>query len=177
MRHKHGHAEPIRSWRVLPDRAIADDSRMIMVVFQPRRRLAGFGLARSGLARFAAALAASAVALSLIAINVAEAAGDPVKGAAAFVRQCALCHTSGRGERNGFGPNLFGITARKAGTAPGYEYSGAFKAVANWTWSPDSVRSFIIAPAKVIPGNKMAVFQGVADRDLDDLIAFLETQK
>jgi cytochrome c len=103
--------------------------------------------------------------------------GDALYGAAVFVAQCSLCHTIAKGAPNAFGPNLFGITERKAGTSPGYRYSPAFLKVANWTWSPDGVRSFIISPANTIPDNKMAVFQGVADKDLDDVIAYLEQQK
>lgn len=115
--------------------------------------------------------------LLAIDVNAVHAAGDASKGAAVFVRQCALCHTIDKGGRNAFGPNLFGIADRKAGTAPGYKYSPPFLSMANWTWSPDGIASFIVAPAKTIPGNRMGVFQGVADADLDDLIAYLAAQK
>ena len=124
-------------------------------------------LARSG-AMIAAAMTLGAPA---------SEAANPTNGAAVFVRQCALCHTIGKGEPNRFGPNLFGIANRRAGSAPGYAYSAAFRALANWTWSPDGIASFVVAPGKTIPGNRMAVFQGVADKDLDDLIAYLAEQK
>lgn len=107
----------------------------------------------------------------------AFAAGDAAKGEAIFTRQCALCHSIGNGEPNRFGPNLFGITERKAATAPGYDYSPEFITMAIWTWSPDAVASFIVAPGLTIPGNKMSVFPGVADADVDDLIAYLSAQK
>jgi cytochrome c len=113
----------------------------------------------------------------LIFTNSGHAAGNPDNGAAVFERQCALCHTIAKGAPNRYGPNLFGITERKAGSAPGYAYSPAFIAMANWTWSPDGIASFVVAPALTIPGNRMGVFPGVADRDLDDLIAYLATQK
>jgi cytochrome c len=109
--------------------------------------------------------------------SFALSAGDPAHGAAIFVRQCALCHTIGKGESNRFGPNLFGITERKAATAPGYDYSPEFITMANWTWSPDAIASFVVAPGLTIPGNKMSVFPGVADSDLDDLLAYLAAQK
>lgn len=113
--------------------------------------------------------------VSLVPLH-AYAEGDATKGAAIFVRECSLCHTIDKGDRNSFGPNLFGVTERKAASAPGYEYSREFLKMANWTWSPDGVRSFIISPANTVPGNKMAVFEGVADNDLDDLIAYLAKQ-
>jgi cytochrome c len=107
----------------------------------------------------------------------AFAAGDAAHGAAIFVRQCAPCHTIGKGEPNRFGPNLFGIAGRKAATAPGYDYSPEFITMATWTWSPDAIASFVVAPGLTIPGNKMSVFPGVADSELDDLIAYLAAQK
>lgn len=107
----------------------------------------------------------------------AAAAADPLKGAAIFDRECALCHTIGKGEPNSFGPNLFGIAERKAGTAPEYQYSPEFITMATWTWSPDGIASFLVSPGLTIPGNKMSMFQGVADSELNDLIAYLAAQK
>jgi cytochrome c len=128
--------------------------------------------------------AAAAAAFTIIVLGAVvsegakyEGGGNPTRGAVAFVRQCALCHTVEKAGPNRFGPNLFGITERKAGTAPGYSYSPAFKSVADWTWSESAVGSFIAAPGAAIPGNKMAVFQGVSDRDGADIVAFLTTQK
>ena len=112
-----------------------------------------------------------------LGISPAFAAGDAAKGQADFVRECALCHTIGKDEPNRFGPNLFGITERKAASAPGYDYSPEFITMATWTWSPDAVASFIVAPRLTIPGNKMSAFPGVADSELDDLIAYLAAQK
>jgi cytochrome c len=123
------------------------------------------------------AYAATVIAAVLTLNAQGSEATNPTNGAAIFVRQCALCHTIGKGEPNRFGPNLFGIADRKAGTAPGYKYSPAFLALANWRWSPDGIASFVVAPDKTIPGNSMAVFQGLADKDVDDLIAYLAEQK
>jgi cytochrome c len=131
---------------------------------------------RQALFAFTRSLAASAAAAAL-STSFAFAAGDPGKGEAIFERQCALCHTIGKGEPNRFGPNLFGMTERKAGTVPDYEYSPEFITMAIWTWSPDAIASFVMAPGLTIPGNKMSVFPGVADADLDDLIAYLAAQK
>ncbi len=110
-------------------------------------------------------------------VNRDVVTGDALKGQAAFVRNCAPCHTINRGGPNGFGPNLFGVIDRKAATAGHYSYSRAFLALASWTWSPDAIASFIIAPAATVPGNRMSAFQGVSDQDLDDIIAYLATQR
>lgn len=103
--------------------------------------------------------------------------GDAAKGEVAFVRDCALCHTVDQDGPNGFGPNLFGVIDRPAATAKGYKYSPAFASVANWTWSPDGIASFIVAPGATVPGNRMGAFQGVSDKDLDDIVAFLATRR
>jgi cytochrome c len=107
----------------------------------------------------------------------AAADGNPYKGERVYVRQCVLCHTIGKGEGNRFGPNLFGVVDRKAGTAAEYRYSPQFLTMATWTWSPDGIASFVAAPALTIPGNKMSAFPGVADADMADLIAYLSTHK
>ena len=111
------------------------------------------------------------------AVNPAVITGDAAKGALAFERNCALCHNADKDGPNAFGPNLFGVIDRKAATVAGYEYSPAFKAAANWTWSPDGIASFIIAPGATVPANKMSPFQGVSDKDLDDILAFLSTRR
>jgi cytochrome c len=103
--------------------------------------------------------------------------GDATNGAAVFVRQCALCHTITKDGPDRFGPNLFGVTNRKAASAPAYTYSDVFRKTANWTWSAESIASFIRAPGMMIPGSRMGVFQGVADKDLDDVVAYLAQQK
>lgn len=123
------------------------------------------------------AIISVAVSAASFCIPAVGTASDTAKGESVFIRQCALCHTIAKGGPNRFGPNLFGIVDRKAGTAPGYEYSSAFVAMANWTWSPDGIASFIAAPGKTIPGNRMSIFQGIAERDEQDLLAYLATQK
>ena len=107
----------------------------------------------------------------------ARAAGDAVKGKSAFERQCAICHAVDEGGSNRFGPNLFGILHRKAGTVPGFAYSRAFKTAATWDWNEDLVAGWIAAPGAMVPGTAMAIFQGVAQSDRDDIVAYLATRQ
>ena len=130
----------------------------------------------------AGVLAWPAFALFICGAGVSESAadtakGDATKGMAVFVRQCALCHTSTKDGPNRYGPNLFGVIDRKAASVSAYTYSGAFKKTANWMWSAESIAAFIRAPGMMIPGTRMGVFQGVADKDLADVIAYLAQQK
>jgi cytochrome c len=120
--------------------------------------------------------ALGAFALTCLA-GSAQADGDAAKGKAAFVRQCAICHTSEKGGDNRFGPNLFGIVGKKAGTVPGFGYTNAFKNRANWEWSEDAVGGWMMFPSTMVPGTAMGVFQGIAEKDRDDLVAYLVTLK
>jgi cytochrome c len=110
-------------------------------------------------------------------IDASLAGGDAAKGRAAFVRQCAICHTVEKGGPNRFGPNLFGILGQKAGTVGGFTYTRAFKAAADWSWNEDLVAGWIGAPGMMVPGTAMGVFQGVAQSDRDDIVAYLATQR
>jgi cytochrome c len=109
--------------------------------------------------------------------SAGQAAGDAVKGKAAFARQCAICHTVDKGGDNRFGPNLFGILGQKAGSVPGFNYSRAFKMAASWDWNEDLVAGWIGAPGQMVPGTAMGVFQGIAQSDRDDIVAYLATKR
>jgi cytochrome c len=121
--------------------------------------------------------AAALLVLACLGSDPGRAAGDAAKGRAAFVRQCAICHTVDQGGPNRFGPNLFGILHHKAGTAAGFNYSRAFKAAATWDWNEDLVAGWIGAPGVMVPGTAMGVFQGVAQSDREDIVAYLATQQ
>jgi len=110
-------------------------------------------------------------------MTFASAGGDATKGKADFVRECALCHTIGKDEPNRYGPNLFGIVGRPAASVPGYRYSPAFRSSANWVWKEDVLGAWLSSPATMVPASRMSVFEGVADRDKDDIIAYLAAQK
>ena len=125
-----------------------------------------------------AAASSAALVISALGASPAQAAGEAANGKAAFVRQCALCHTVNKDEPNSYGPNLFGILDRSAASAPGFRYSSAFRSTASsWVWTADVLGAWISAPARMVPGTTMGIFQGVADQDKDDIIAYLASQK
>jgi cytochrome c len=128
--------------------------------------------------RAATVLAASSAAFLIIALGITAAcAADAAKGQADFVRECALCHTIGKDEPNRYGPNLFGIVGRQAASVSGYRYSPAFRSSANWVWKEDVLGAWLSSPATMVPASRMSVFEGVADRDKDDIVAYLAAQK
>lgn len=118
-----------------------------------------------------------AVGFACLGSHASHAAGDAAKGKDVFLRVCAVCHTADDGGENRFGPNLFGVVGRKAGMAPGFAYSAAFKAKANWEWNEAKIGDWITFPSALVPGTAMGLFQGVAQRDKANVIAYLATLK
>ena len=116
--------------------------------------------------------------LTLVATCTRDAgAADIAAGKAAFVRQCALCHTIDAAGSNRYGPNLFGVIGRRAGSVSSFQYSPAFKSMASWDWNEDALGGWISSPGTMVPGTTMGSFQGVADRDRSDIIAYLASQR
>jgi cytochrome c len=120
---------------------------------------------------------AAAVAAVCFGAGTGRAEGDAAKGRAAFIKQCAICHTIEKGDPNRFGPNLSGIVGAKAASVPGFDYSRAFKNAAKWEWTEDALASWIMFPGTMVPGTAMGIFQGVAERDRDDIVAYLASKK
>ncbi len=125
--------------------------------------------------RLALSIAAVTGALSL---SQPVAAQDAAKGQQIFNR-CRACHAIGPAAKNKAGPQLNGIVGRKAASVPGFNYSDAMKqAAANGlVWTEPKLTAYLEAPDAFLPGGVMA-FAGVKNSaDLQDLVAFLKTQK
>jgi cytochrome c len=97
-----------------------------------------------------------------------QAAGELV------FKQCNTCHQVGENGKNEVGPVLNGIIGRKAGTAPGFEYSPGFKST-DLVWDDGSFKEYIKDPKSMFPATKM-VFVGLKDeRKIADLLAYLKS--
>ena len=121
----------------------------------------------------------AATLLALIvstAIPAVAAAADLQAGKALFATRCASCHHVGRNARAGFGPQLNGIFGRTAGSTTDFQYSDAMRA-SKVVWSHDTLRAFVRSPGKVVPGTKMRFWGLGDDRQITDLLAYLETFK
>jgi cytochrome c len=111
-------------------------------------------------------------ALLIGTTSLAHAAGDPAEGEKVFAK-CKICHQIGEGAKNAVGPELNGVIGRKAGTAPGYNYSEANKS-SGITWDEATFREYIKNPKAKIPGTKM-IFAGLPkETDIDNLLAYLQ---
>jgi cytochrome c len=117
------------------------------------------------------AVAASA-AVGLAATPVLAA--DPPQ-----LAQCKVCHNFAKGQGNKIGPALYGVVGRKAGAAVGFNYSAAMKAKAagGLVWNAATLDPWLTAPAKYMPGTKMA-YAGLKDPVARKaVIAWLTTNK
>ena len=156
-------------------------ARTLMVVVAGAWSAIGFGgkgLAVELNAAFPATQIQLAQATAPIAAPSTAAAGpNTAAGEDAFLRQCGICHTVDKGGAERFGPNLFGVVGRQAGSEPNFTYSAAFKKAATWKWDPTLLGGWISNPGALIPGTAMAVYQGVPDKDRDNIIAYLASLK
>lgn len=90
-------------------------------------------------------------------------------------RQCAACHTIGRGGQQLAGPNLYGVLGRAVAADASYGYTQALQLVGG-RWTPERMDAWLRAPASFAPGTKMA-YAGLRDpMARADLIAYLAAQ-
>ena len=93
-------------------------------------------------------------------------------------KRCLSCHSFG--DKNNMGPGLKGVFGRKAGTHPGFEYSGLKGA--DWVWDEEHLRKWIYdAPTSIkeFTGNdkaktKMPRYKYKGEK-ADKVIEFLKT--
>ena len=110
-----------------------------------------------------------ASALSPIA---ARAAGDTAEGKKIYAMRCLSCHGDEK-TAGTIGPSLIGILGRKAATGSTGVHSRALME-ADITWNEASLRKFLAAPSREVPGTIMPV--SVTDpRQFDDLLAYLRS--
>jgi cytochrome c len=115
--------------------------------------------------------------LASAAAQAQEAAPqDPVAlGKKLTTNNCAVCHTFGKGEPNGQGPNLFGIVGRPLAAEPGFKYSAGMKAAAaGKVWDEKLLDAWLTDTQSVAPGNAMTYFEGDEARR-QKIIAYLRT--
>jgi cytochrome c len=112
-----------------------------------------------------------AYALLVLTVQAALAA-DPDHGKAVY-QACAACHSD---KPDALGPNLAGLMGRKAGSRDDFRYSPAMQR-AGFTWDAASLRQYLADPQAKVKGNRMP-FSGLGDpKDIDDVIAYIETLK
>ena len=96
--------------------------------------------------------------------------GDSATGQKIF-EKCRDCHSVQAGKYKTFGPNLYQIVGRQAGTAARHVYSPAL-ANAGFVWSAQRLDSWLRDPKGFLPGSKMDLVMESAQARAD-VIAYL----
>ncbi len=110
-------------------------------------------------------------AVAMAALTTAAMAQDAAAGEKVFTK-CRACHQIGPTAKNSVGPNLNGVIGRHSGSVEGYNYSEANKN-SGLTWDEATFKEYITNPRAKVPGTKM-VFPGIpAEKDRNDLYAYL----
>ena len=107
-------------------------------------------------------IAFAALALCALTASLPASAQDELTlGKTLTTNNCAACHTFGKGEPNGQGPNLYGVLGRPLASAPGFRYSAAMKAAApGKVWDEALLDKWLADTQSVAPGNAMTYFEG-----------------
>ena len=123
----------------------------------------------NGRALLLAATGAGGLAAAVAWAAPTAPGGDARRGGELFAQQCAVCH----GGNGGVGPNLHGVTGRKAGSLPGFGYSAALSK-AGFHWDDARLNRYLTDPQALVPGTSMPA--KVADAgQRRDIIAYLHT--
>lgn len=98
-------------------------------------------------------------------------AGDAVRGEQVYRERCMACHAL---DANRVGPAHRGVFGRRAGQAPGYDYSRALRRT-SVTWNEVTLDQWLTNPQALIPGQRMNFRLG-APQMRADVIAYLRAQ-
>lgn len=114
-----------------------------------------------------------AAVTSAVPIAVAAVTGDAKAGKKVF-RKCSACHKLDE-NRHSVGPSLHDIFGATAGQAAGFRYSAPLKE-SGIVWTAETLTTFLSDPRSTIPGNKMQ-FPGLTkEKDISNLIAYLQAE-
>ncbi len=116
-------------------------------------------------------LSPTAIVVMAALVSPALAGGDVERGAQLYERRCFACHSL---DANRIGPAHRGVFGRKAGTAPGFNYSPAVKNSAV-VWDEQTLDRWLENPQALIPGQRMGFRMSDPD-ERADVIAYLKRE-
>lgn len=102
------------------------------------------------------------------------AQADAAAGEKYYERKCSQCHDAQKSGAHAKGPHLWNVMGRKAGSAPGFDFSEAMKK-AGVVWDYAALDYYLADTETAVPGRAMN-FVGIRDEQLRaNVIAFLRT--
>ena len=117
------------------------------------------------------AMASAALAALALGMTAPVQAADAAHGQELYESRCGGCHSL---DSNRVGPAHRGVFGRKAGTAPGFNYSAAVKN-SGVVWEEKTLDAWLTNPQVLIPGQRMN-FRVATAEDRADIIAYLRQQ-
>lgn len=103
-------------------------------------------------------------------------AGDPDRGRAVFLQQCAACHTRREGDQElggpVQGPTLEDVIGRRVASVESYDYSSAMTDFGG-RWDEGRLFAFVLEPKLVVPGTNMTGLMPLSSDTAADIVAFL----
>lgn len=110
----------------------------------------------------------AALRVALVVSPLASQAQSASRGQTLFESRCTACHGL---DANRVGPALGTVLGRRAGSAPGFDYSPAL-AGATHRWSRQLLLAWLTNPEDVVPGQRMG-YRVEQALDREDLVAYL----
>ena len=115
----------------------------------------------------------AAALASLMALSTPALAEGNIKAGKKIIKKCKACHDVKEG-KNKVGPSLYNIVGATAGKVEGFKYSKAM-AESGLVWDDANLRAFVTKPKELVPGNRMAFAGLKKEKQIDDLIAYLNS--
>jgi cytochrome c len=116
-------------------------------------------------------------AMSAMGLAAGQAQAQDAAAGEKVFNKCKACHVADK-DQNRVGPSLHGVIGRTAGTHPGYNYSKAMVEAgkSGVVWDAATLTKYLHDPRAMVKGTKMA-FPGLKkDKDIADVIAYLEQE-
>ncbi len=136
----------------------------------------GYELEKPAEGGTATAKAAPAAGFDAAKVVAAMSSADAASGEKVLKKKCAICHSWNSGGATKLGPNLWSIVDRKIAGVDGFNYSAALSGKGE-NWTLENLASFLHKPSKYAKGTMMA-FAGIKkDKELADLLAYLNSLK
>ena len=115
----------------------------------------------------------AAALISLMALSTPALAEGNIKAGKKIFKKCKACHDVKEG-KNKVGPSLYNIVGATAGKVEGFKYSKAMTE-SDLVWDEANLRAFVTKPKELVPGNRMAFAGLKKEKQIDDLIAYLNS--